>query len=106
MPMMQRNDMAALVAGMSVGVAGGALGALLACIVGVEAICRLMDRFADQGIELRRPAVPTARSSDSQRRLGDTPASPPATALPPVKGTATSTYQTANTPVAVPQIWR
>src|SRR5215470_12397761 len=87
--MMPRKDLVALVAGASVGVAGGALGAILVSTVGGAALSRFVDQFGwgDQYIELRPPAVPTALSDTQKASAGSAsltqPASGPRPPLPP-----------------------
>ena len=102
---MQRNDMVALVAGTSIGVVGGALGAVLACTAGEATLYHLLDRFSfgDQYVVLRPPAVPTAQRTDLQTSLDGTSLSPPAGALPlphDVRAVTTK-WQAAGAPVAV-----
>jgi hypothetical protein len=67
---MQWKEKIALVAGATVGVGGGALGAFLTCIAGGAAVRRFLDQFGDQDIELRQPAPPAARHRAQQPSLG------------------------------------
>ena len=59
--MMQRTDMVALVAGATVGLGGGALGAFLVCTVGREVVHRFLNQVSDQYLDLGQPARATAR---------------------------------------------
>jgi hypothetical protein len=52
---MHRNEMMALVAGASVGVGGGMLGAFLAWTASGALVHRVLDPFGDQYIELSQP---------------------------------------------------
>jgi hypothetical protein len=53
---MQRTEMVALVAGTTVGIGGGALGAFLLCTAGRVVVHRVLDQFDDQYLDLRQPA--------------------------------------------------
>jgi hypothetical protein len=64
---MQRTEMVALVAGTTVGLGGGTLGAFLVCTIVVH---RFLDQFDDQYVDLGQPARPTARQSAQQASLG------------------------------------
>jgi hypothetical protein len=89
---MQRNEMMALVAGASVGVGGGALGAFLAWTAGGAVARRVLDKFDDQDIELRQPALPAARHGAPQASRNSASGTPAAGAppLPSVKEAVTS----------------
>ena len=52
---MQRKEMVALVAGASVGVGRGALGAFLACVAGRAVARSFLDQFGDHYIEPEQP---------------------------------------------------
>ncbi|HZC79624.1 MAG TPA: hypothetical protein VE258_17850 [Ktedonobacterales bacterium] len=73
---MQRTEGVALVAGATLGLGGGVLGALLAGTVGQALAHRLLEQFSDQCIDLGPPAPPTARPASDQ----DLPHLPPVTA--------------------------
>jgi hypothetical protein len=82
---MQRKDLVALVAGASVGVAGGALGAILASTVGGKPLYRLVDQlgWGDQYIELRPPAGPSALCDTQTASSGSASLTQPASGPPP-----------------------
>ena len=61
--------MVALVAGATVGIGGGALGAFLVCTAGQVVVHRFLHQFDDQYLDLRPPAPPTARHSAQQASL-------------------------------------
>ena len=67
---MQRTEKVALVAGTTLGLAGGTLGAFLVCTAGQIVVHRFLDQFDDQYLDLRPPAPPTARHSPQQPDLG------------------------------------
>jgi hypothetical protein len=67
--MMQRTDKVALVAGATVGIAGGTLGAFLVCTAGRAVAHRFLDQFDDQYLDLEHPAPPTVRHSPQQADL-------------------------------------
>jgi hypothetical protein len=54
---MQQRDRLALVAGISIGLWGGALGAFLICTATWAATCRVLNRRDEQCLELRLPAL-------------------------------------------------
>ena len=89
---MQRNEMMALVAGASVGLGGGMLGAFLAWTAGGALAHRVLDPFGDQYIELSQPALLAARHGAQASRNSTSVASlaglPP---LPNAKEAVTST---------------
>jgi hypothetical protein len=67
---MHRTDMVALVAGATVGMGGGALGAFLVCTAGQIVVHRFLNQFDDQYLDLRQSALPTARHSAQPASLG------------------------------------
>ena len=76
---MQRTEAVALVAGATVGLGGGMLGAFLACTLGQAVVYRVLEQFSDQYFDLGPPAGravrPAGPASDQ-----DLPHLPPATA--------------------------
>jgi hypothetical protein len=66
---MQRTDIVALVAGATVGLGGGGLGAFLVCTAGRAVVHRFLAQFDDQYLDLGQPARPTARHSAQQASL-------------------------------------
>jgi hypothetical protein len=66
---MNRTEMVALVAGATVGMGGGALGAFLVCTAGRVVVHSFLDQFDDQYLDLGHPALPTARHSAQQASL-------------------------------------
>jgi hypothetical protein len=80
---MQRSDMIALVAGASVGVGGGVLGALLAWTAGEAVARRVLDPLGDQYIELRQPALPAVQHAAPQASRNRTSMASPAGRPPP-----------------------
>jgi hypothetical protein len=78
---MQRKAMVALVAGVSVGVGAGVLGAFLAWAAAGAAARRFFAQFGDQDdqhIELEQPALSGTRHCTQQVSSGSTPVMPPA----------------------------
>jgi hypothetical protein len=63
---MQRTEIVALVAGTTVGIGGGALGAFLVCTAGRVVVHRFLDPFDDQYLDLRPPTLLTARHGAQQ----------------------------------------
>jgi hypothetical protein len=63
---MQRTEMVALVAGTTVGLGGGGLGAFLVCTAGQIVVHRFLHQFDDQYLDLWPPAPPTARPNTQQ----------------------------------------
>jgi hypothetical protein len=61
--MLQRTDIVALVAGATVGLGGGTLGAFLVCTAGQVVVHRFLAQFDDQYLDLGQLARPTARHS-------------------------------------------
>ena len=66
---MQRTEMVALVAGATVGLGGGGLGAFLVCTAGQIVVHRFVHQFDDQYLDLSQPARPTAQHSAQQASL-------------------------------------
>ena len=70
---MQRAEMVALVAGTTVGIGGGALGAFLVCTAGRVVVHRVLDQFLDQFddqyLDLGPPTPLTARHGTQQVSL-------------------------------------
>ena len=58
---MQRTEGVALVAGATLGLGGGMLGAFVACTLGQAVAYRVLEQFSDQYIDLGPPALPAAR---------------------------------------------
>jgi len=92
---MQRKAMVALVAGMSVGVGAGVLGAFLAWAAAGAAARRFLGQFDDQddqGIELPQSALQVAQHTRQQTSPGGAPLMLPASdqSLPNPKEAATS----------------
>jgi hypothetical protein len=73
---MQRIEGVALVAGATLGLGGGMLGAFVACTLGQAVAYRVLEQFSDQYIDLGPPALLAARPASDQ----DLPHLPPATA--------------------------
>ena len=73
---MQRTEGIALVAGATLGLGGGMLGAFVACTLGQAVAYRVLEQFSDQYIDLGPPALPAARPARDQ----DLPHLPPVTA--------------------------
>jgi hypothetical protein len=63
---MQHNDKVALVAGMTIGLWGGTLGAFLLCTATRAATCRLLNQLDERYLELKLPAAPVRRLVDDQ----------------------------------------
>jgi hypothetical protein len=63
---MQRTEAVALVAGATVGLGGGVLGAVVACTLGQAVAYRVLDQFSDKYIDLGPPAPPAARLVSEQ----------------------------------------
>jgi hypothetical protein len=66
---MHRTEMVALVAGTTVGIGGGALGAFLVCTAGRVVVYRFLDQFDGQYPDLEQPAPLTARHGAQQASL-------------------------------------
>ena len=66
---MQRTEMVALVAGTTMGLGGGVLGAFLVCTAGRVVVHRSLDQFNDQYLDLKQPTPLTARHGVQQARL-------------------------------------
>ena len=77
---MQRKAMVALVAGASLGVGAGALGAFVAWAAAGAAARRFHDQFGDQDIELEQPAPSATWHSAQQASSGSAPVTSPASA--------------------------
>jgi hypothetical protein len=58
---MQRTEGVALVAGATLGLGGGMLGAFVACTLGQAVAYRVLEQLSDQYIDLGPPALPAAR---------------------------------------------
>ena len=58
---MQRTEGIALVAGATLGLGGGMLGAFVACTLGQAVAYRALEQFSGQYIDLGPPALPAAR---------------------------------------------
>ncbi len=76
---MQRTEGIALVAGATLGLGGGVLGAFVACTLGQAVAHRVLEQFSDQYIDLGPPALQAARPAGPARDQ-DLPHLPPATA--------------------------
>ncbi len=63
---MQRTEGIALVAGATVGLGGGVLGAFVACTLGQAVAYRVLEQFSDQYIDLGPPAGLAARPARDQ----------------------------------------
>jgi len=63
---MQRTEGIALVAGATLGLGGGVLGAFVACTLGQVMAHRVLEQFSDQYIDLGPPALPAARPARDQ----------------------------------------
>jgi hypothetical protein len=92
---MQRKQIVALLAGVSVGVGGGVLGALLAWAAVGAAARRFLEQFDDQDdqdIELEQPALSATRHGTQQASRGIALVTSPASApsLPTPKEVVTS----------------
>ena len=81
---MQRIEGVALVAGATLGLGGGILGAFVACTLGQAVAYRVLEQVSGQYIDLGPPALPAARPAEpaSEQEL---PHLPPAAAA--VRGT-------------------
>src|SRR5260370_2645706 len=55
---MQRTETVALVAGATLGLGGGMLGAFVACTLGQAVAYRVLEQVSDQYIDLGPPALP------------------------------------------------
>ena len=66
---MQRTEGVALVAGATLGLGGGVLGAFVACTLGQAMAHRVLEQFSDQYIDLSQLAPPTVRHSAQQASL-------------------------------------
>jgi hypothetical protein len=75
---MQRNEVVALVAGASIGMGGGPLGAFVAWAACGAAARHFLDRLGDQDIELRQPAAPGVQYGAEQVNAGSAPVTQPA----------------------------
>jgi hypothetical protein len=76
---MQRTERVALVAGATLGLGGGMLGAFVACTLGQAVAYHVLEQFSDQYIDLGPPALPAARPAEPASEQ-DLPHLPPATA--------------------------
>jgi len=78
---MQRIEGVALVAGATLGLGGGVLGAFVACTLGQAVAYRVLEQVSDQYIDLGPPALPAARPAElaSEQDLPHLPHLPPAT---------------------------
>ena len=76
---MQRTEGVALVAGATLGLGGGMLGAFVACTLGQAVAYRVLEQFSDQYIDLGPPALLAARPAGPASDQ-DLPHLPPATA--------------------------
>jgi len=83
---MQRIEGVALVAGATLGLGGGMLGAFVACTLGQAVAYRVLEQFSDQYIDLGPPAGLAARPAGPESDQ-DLPHLPPATAA--VRGART-----------------
>ena len=63
---MQRTEAVALVAGATLGLGGGVLGAVVACTLGQAVAYRVLEQFSDQCIDLGPPALPATRPASEQ----------------------------------------
>jgi len=75
---MQRTEAVALVAGATVGLGGGMLGAVVACTLGQAMAYRVLEQFGDQYIDLEPPALLAARPAGPASEQ-DLPHLPPVT---------------------------
>jgi hypothetical protein len=80
---MQRTEMVALVAGATVGLGGGGLGAFLVCRAGQRVVHRFMNQIDDQYLDLRQPDRPTVRHNTQQASLAGSLVTQPASDQPP-----------------------
>jgi hypothetical protein len=71
--MMQRRDIVALVAGATVGMGGGTLGAFLVCTAGRAVARRFLDQLDDQYLDFGKPILATERHGAQQASLGGAP---------------------------------
>jgi len=81
---MQRIEGVALVAGATLGLGGGVLGAFVACTLGQAVAYRVLEQVSDQYIDLGPPALPATRpaelaSEQDLPHLPHLPHLPPAT---------------------------
>jgi hypothetical protein len=79
---MQRTERVALVAGATLGLGGGMLGAFVACTLGQAVAYHVLEQFSGQYIDLGPPALLAARPAgpESEQDLPHLPHLPPATA--------------------------
>ncbi len=63
---MQRTEGVALVAGATVGLGGGVLGAFVACTLGEAMAHRVLEQFSDKYIDLGPPALQAAQPARDQ----------------------------------------
>jgi hypothetical protein len=79
---MQRTEGVALVAGATLGLGGGMLGAFVACTLGQAVAYRVLEQFSGHYIDLGPPALPAARPAGpaGPARDQDLPHLPPVTA--------------------------
>ena len=63
---MQRTEGVALVAGATLGLGGGMLGAFVACTLGEAMAYRVLEQFSDPYIDLGPPALQAARPARDQ----------------------------------------
>ena len=63
---MQRTEGVALVAGATLGLGGGMLGAFVACTLGQVVAYRVLEQFSDQYVDLGPPALPAAQPASDQ----------------------------------------
>ncbi len=75
---MQRTEAVALVAGATLGLGGGVLGAVVACTLGQAVAYRVLEQFSGQYIDLGPPAPPAARPAGPASEQ-DLPHVPPVT---------------------------
>jgi hypothetical protein len=78
---MQRIEGVALVAGATLGLGGGMLGAFVACTLGQAMAHRVLEQFSGQYIDLGPPALPAARPAGQAEPASeqDLPHLPPVT---------------------------
>ena len=76
---MQRTEGVALVAGATLGLGGGMLGAFVACTLGQAMAYRVLEQFSDPYIGLGPPALPAAQPAGPASEQ-DLPHLPPAMA--------------------------
>ena len=75
---MQRTEGVALVAGATLGLGGGILGAFVACTLGQAVAYRVLEQVSGQYIDLGPPALPAARPAGPASEQ-DLPHLPPVT---------------------------